>query len=931
MSKTADKVIPVLNTFIEALDSYSLNDRDAWQKLTTQVAEVVKEIPKQMKPLVDLLSCCGQGVQAISGKALTDYLDAIDAIADGFSAAEHYLNNGADREVLTQKAMDRIAALLPDTDAIAEPSAAAVGTENKSHAGTVDSLDDMAALLIQADVADRSDLTAISDALDQLKTMPAYAEDVRGYLSAAAQAVKDALESDDSPEEGLFEKVGQLIEQAMQSIHEGQKQPRATKTDVVESAPDAGHVEPDAKEVVASNAEENGGADGHPAETVAPLLKDEGQEESQPEDDAAEAADEADYMPDDPDFELIGEFIEEGNDLIYKAEEALLKLETDPEDMDAVGMVFRAFHTIKGTSAFLELAIIADMGHHAESLLSRVRDREIRYSGGYADLSLRALDMLKELISRVQDALGGGPLIKPEGYNELMTILSDPEAAGISEAQDDAPPPRIGDLLVAQGKVTREDVEEAIESPRVGDIMVAQGTATRETVESAMNAPTDAPLGVKMVKEQKASVKDVGKALRTQKRMKSGQAVVDTSVRVSTRRLDRLIDMVGELVIAHSMVAQDDVVTEGQNHDLVKKIGHTSKIVRELQDMSMSLRMVPLKGTFNKMTRLVRDVARKLSKQVSLVTEGEETEIDRNLVDIINDPLVHMIRNAVDHGIEMPDDRLSAGKPEMGEVKLSAYHSAGNVVVEIQDNGKGLDKDVILKKALDNGLISEGANLSDREIFNLVFEPGFSTAAEVTDVSGRGVGMDVVKKNIESLRGQVEINSVKGVGSTFKMSLPLTLAIIDGMVVQVGQETYVIPTVSIVKSIKPEDGEISTVYGKGEMISVQGKLIPLVSLAALYDLEVEEHLETDRLVVIVEDEHHQAGLVIHELLGRQQVVIKTLGETMRNIPGISGSAIMPNGRVGLILDVGGLLKYANQGSPDSGSAEKRAAETAIAA
>jgi two-component system chemotaxis sensor kinase CheA len=640
---------------------------------------------------------------------------------------------------------------------------------------------------------------------------------------------------------------------------------------------------------------------------------------------AVSGEDAADCMPEDPDFELIGEFIEEGSDLIAQAEEALLKLETDPDDMDAVGMVFRAFHTIKGTSAFLELAIIADMGHHAESLLSRVRDREIRYTGGYADLSLRALDMLKALIESVQEALGGGPLIKPAGYNELLKILSAPEAAGISEDSGDVPAPRVGDLLVAQGKVTREDVESAVTSPRVGDILVAQGTATREQIEQAAREDGADPIGVKMVRTQQASAKDVGQALRAQQRIKNPQNVVDSSVRVSTSRLDRLIDMVGELVIAHSMVAQDDIVINGNNHDLIKKISHTTKIVRELQDMSMSLRMVPLKATFSKMTRLVRDVARKTGKQVHLVTEGEETEIDRNLVDVINDPLVHMIRNAVDHGIESPEIRQETGKNETGQVKLAAYHSAGNVVVEIQDDGKGLDRDVILKKAIQNGLISDGAVLSDREIFNLVFEPGFSTAAEVTDVSGRGVGMDVVRKNIESLRGQVEIHSVKGVGSTFKMGLPLTLAIIDGMVVRVGEETYVIPTVSIIKSIKPEPEDVSTVYGRGEMISVQGKLIPLVRLVDLYGLGGEDVDDDHMLVVIVEDEHHKAGLVIHELIGRQQVVIKTLGETMRHIPGISGSAIMPNGRVGLILDVGSLMRYASRDGHD-GSKDKRQIE-----
>jgi two-component system chemotaxis sensor kinase CheA len=564
------------------------------------------------------------------------------------------------------------------------------------------------------------------------------------------------------------------------------------------------------------------------------------------------------------------------------------------------------------------------MGHHAESLLSRVRDREIRYTGGYADLSLRALDMLKALIQSVQEALGGGPLFKPAGYNELLKILSAPEAAGISEDSQDVEAPRVGDLLVAQGKVTREDVESAVTSPRVGDILVAQGTATREQIEQAAREDGGEPIGIKMVRTQQASAQDVGQALRTQQRIKNPQNVVDSSVRVSTSRLDRLIDMVGELVIAHSMVAQDDIVINGNNHDLIKKIGHTTKIVRELQDMSMSLRMVPLKATFSKMTRLVRDVARKTGKQVHLITEGEETEIDRNLVDVINDPLVHMIRNAVDHGIESPEVRQAKGKNETGQVKLAAYHSAGNVVVEIQDDGKGLDREVILKKAIQNELISDGATLSEREIFNLVFEPGFSTAAEVTDVSGRGVGMDVVRKNIESLRGQVEIHSVKGVGSTFKMGLPLTLAIIDGMVVRVGEETYVIPTVSIIKSIKPEPEDVSTVYGRGEMIAVQGKLIPLVRLVDLYGLRGED-VADNMLVVIVEDEHHKAGLVIHELIGRQQVVIKTLGETMRHIPGISGSAIMPNGRVGLILDVGSLMRYASRDGHD-GSKDKRQVE-----
>ena len=502
--------------------------------------------------------------------------------------------------------------------------------------------------------------------------------------------------------------------------------------------------------------------------------------------------------------------------------------------------------------------------------------------------------MIKDLITRVQVALTGDPLLKPRGYDELVKVLANPEAAGISEESDDVPAPRVGDMLVAQKKLEREQVEEAVD------------------------AHPDEKLGVALVKCNAASIKDVGQALRAQKRIKSSSPAMDSSVRVSTQRMDRLIDMVGELVIAHSMIAQDNLVSNSDNHELAKKVAHTSKIIRELQDVSMSMRMVPLKATFNKMARLVRDVSRKVGKNVNLVTEGEDTEIDRNLVNIINDPLVHMVRNAVDHGIETPEEREKMDKPEYGSVQLLAYHSAGSVVVEIRDDGQGMSRDVILANAREKGLISDSADsneriYSDREVFNMIFEPGFSTAEVVTDVSGRGVGMDVVKKNIESLRGQVEIKSELGRGSVFRMSLPLTLAIIDGMVVRVGSETYVIPTISIVRSINPVAGDLSTVLQHGEMLTLKDGLIPLYRMAHLYHIEDAKDDPDDTVIVIVEDEERRAGLVIDELIGRQQVVIKSLGETMKDIPGISGGAIMPDGRVGLIIDVGGLVRLASCG------------------
>ena len=916
MTKTGSKVIPQLNQFVENLDSLSLNDREAWSGFATQLAALEADIPKQMKPLLLLLGSCRKGLDAIAQKSLGDYLAIIDAIADGFAAAVHYLESGPDRKPIVQKAIETLEELLL-SDTPAEET-------NSEHSNTIVpenasiSIDDVAAMLVQAGGDNREEWQSIYGALGKICADDIYPPPVKMQLQDACGLLSEMLANDDAFSEDFIETIGERIQAAMDLLIDGTKCREASLP--VENDETLPLDEEKSERPIVSETLESQHVETH----LSPI---QGNPQEAPMVSEIKVSDQdtTDCMPDDPDFELIGEFIEEGNDLIAHAEEALLKLETDPDDIDAVGMVFRAFHTIKGTSAFLELSIIADMGHHAESLLSRVRDREIRYTGGYADLSLRALDMLKELIGSIQKALAGGPLLKPAGYNELLKVLSNPEAAGISEDSGDIPVPRVGDLLVAQGKITREDVESAVTSPRVGDIMVAQGTATREQIDQVIKQGSAEPIGVAMVRTQKASAKDVGQALRTQQRIKNPQNVVDSSVRVSTSRLDRLIDMVGELVIAHSMVAQDDIVINGNNHDLIKKISHTTKIVRELQDMSMSLRMVPLKATFSKMTRLVRDVSRKTGKQVNLITEGEETEIDRNLVDVINDPLVHMIRNAVDHGIESPDVRREKGKDETGQVKLAAYHSAGNVVVEIQDDGKGLDRDVILKKAIQNEMVSEGAALSDREIFNLVFEPGFSTAAEVTDVSGRGVGMDVVRKNIESLRGQVEIHSVKGVGSTFKMGLPLTLAIIDGMVVRVGLETYVIPTVSIIKSIKPEPNAISTVYGRGEMISVQGKLVPLVRLVDLYGLGGAIVDDDNMIVVIVEDEHHKIGLVIHELIGRQQVVIKTLGETMRHIPGISGSAIMPNGRVGLILDVGSLMRYASKEGQD-GSKEKRPIE-----
>ncbi len=893
MRKKDGKIIQTLKKTGKKLDSLSLNDCDAWKHSYGVLSRLIKDIPKKkMSELNKLLCLCMEGVQAISEKSAPDPLSLVDAIFEGLNASQEYLLENADRERLVRKAGKELAKALNQDPDDWDPPIEHMDDSTAEQPGQV-TLDDAAALLIQIEPDDIPGLANLHESLETIAADKSYPESARASITQAVNVVEEIIRRNVPDPDLAITEVGKLIEKAMNAIEEN-----GTKKT-------GGHSETG----VEAQAEE--------LTTATP-----GEQEYQPSVDfAPEQEDEptvndplTNYMPEDPDFDLIGEFITEGIDLITDAEEALLSLENDPDDMEAVGTVFRAFHTIKGTSAFMELSIISEMGHHAETLLSRVRDGEIRYTGGYADLALRSLDMLKELIESVEPALSGESLYKPEGYDELMRLLENPEKAGVSEESGGAGMPRIGDILVAQGKVDRESVEEAVDLPRLGDILVAEGKVERDELEEAVAAYPDVPIGKAIVESKAASVKDVGQALRTQRQMKEGKKAVEASIRVGTDRLDRLIDMVGELVISHSMVAQDEIVVNNGNHELLKKVSHTSKIVRELQDMSMSMRMVPLKATFQKMTRLVRDLARNIGKNVNFVTEGEDTEIDRNMADAIKDPLVHMVRNAVDHGIETPEIREKIGKPKDGLIQLSAYHSAGSVVVEIKDDGKGIDREVILNKAREKGLVSDGNTLSDREVFNLIFEPGFSTAKTVTDVSGRGVGMDVVRKNIEALRGQIEIQSELEKGSVFQMRLPLTLAIIDGMVARVGKETYVIPMLSIVTSIKPDPKDLSTVLNRGEMLSLQGRLIPLFRLADLYQIEGAKRNPDETLAVVIEDDGSQAGLIIDELIGRQQVVIKTLGETMQNIPGISGSAIMPNGRVGLILDAGGVVKFANSGN-----------------
>ncbi len=369
----------------------------------------------------------------------------------------------------------------------------------------------------------------------------------------------------------------------------------------------------------------------------------------------------------------------------------------------------------------------------------------------------------------------------------------------------------------------------------------------------------------------------------------------------------------GELVVAGSTVVQAPPLRDAAPADLAPDLGRLAKAIRELQELGNSLRMVPVRGTFQRMARMARDLARSLGKPIHFITSGEETELDKAMVDRVADPLIHMVRNAIDHGLEASaEDRRRAGKPEAGSVRLGAFHRGGRVHIEIEDDGRGIDLEGVAAKARENGLLPPGKALDERALLALIFAPGFSTAREVTAVSGRGVGLDVVKRNVESLRGQVEVRSRPGKGTVFTLKLPLTLAIIDGLVVSVGTRRFVIPTLSVVRSICPGKGDLSTALGRGEMVDLQDSTVALLRPAGLLGVRGASEDPTRGVVVLVAEGRRRAGLLVDSLAGREQIVIKSLGEDLDRIPGISGGALLPGGQLGLVLDVGGLLDLAEK-------------------
>ncbi len=386
------------------------------------------------------------------------------------------------------------------------------------------------------------------------------------------------------------------------------------------------------------------------------------------------------------------------------------------------------------------------------------------------------------------------------------------------------------------------------------------------------------------------------------------------SIRVDTGKIDDLINRVGELVITQSMLSLLGEQFElNKLNQLQSGLGQLQRHIRELQESVMKIRMLPISFVFSRFPRLVHELSSKMGKKIELKLTGEHTEVDKTIIELISDPLVHLVRNSLDHGIEMPEERVAAGKPEQGTVSLNAFHRGGNIVIEVSDDGKGLNQDVLRRKAIEKNLIDESTELSEKQIYELIFMPGFSTAEQVSDVSGRGVGMDVVRKNIQSLGGSIDISSELGKGSTIAIHLPLTLAILDGQSIAVGDETYIVPLVSIIESINLTDAMINHVAGKGETFRLRDEYLPIVRMHKIFAVSSVKTTDlTEGLLVVVEGQGIRCGLFIDDLLGQQQVVIKSLEANYRRIEGLSGATILGDGSVALILDIPGLVRLSNQ-------------------
>lgn len=624
--------------------------------------------------------------------------------------------------------------------------------------------------------------------------------------------------------------------------------------------------------------------------------------------------------------EVVPDFISEAREHIESSEAALLELEHEPENGELINAIFRAFHTIKGVAGYLNLEPMVELAHTAETLMDQLRKGEAKCDKVHLDLIFSSCDVMSALVGALEGREGPSvsahrrlvEALKAEISGSSQPEVEQPESVDVGIVCGEKPTNkrRLLEILISEGMITEKMSEVLIERQRnmktaklIGQIAIDTGLVTQANIDAALEIQARESAGQPAPRETQ-SAEQLSPQAVPQAALVPRKPRVASTIKVNTGRLDSLVDLVGELVIAQQMVYQDPALETLGSERLARNLSQVAKITRDMHEAAMSLRMVTLRPTFQKMARLVRDVSAKAGKEVELVLAGEDTELDRNVVEEISDPMVHLIRNAIDHGLETPDVRKAKGKPPCGRVELRASHQGGAIVIEIVDDGAGLSRDQILAKAIEKGVLPNDQapnEMSDSQVWDLIFQPGFSTAAVVSDISGRGVGMDVVRRNIEKMRGKVEITSKFGQGSVFSLRLPLTLAIIDGMIVRVGSQRYVLPTLSIEQSFRPQADQLHGVMNEAEMVEVRDMLLPIHRLREIFDQADGVTDAMEGILILLEDNGARCCLMVDEILGQQQVVIKSLGQAGSVLRGISGGAILGDGRIALIVDVDGVV------------------------
>lgn len=641
--------------------------------------------------------------------------------------------------------------------------------------------------------------------------------------------------------------------------------------------------------------------------------------------------------------EIMEDFLIEAFEMNEQLDQDLVELEHNPEDLDLLNRIFRVAHTIKGSSSFLNLNILTHLTHNMEDVLNRARKGEIKITPDIMDVVLRSIDLMKTLLVTIRDTgsdtNNGKENEIEEAVKQLQSITSQNlEGAKETLGAKETPKEEAKEEIKENKTPTAEN--PASDNPLADEPDLDYANMSAEEVEAEierlLNKRQEADKERRAQKKQEAKQEvaptketpktETPKAPKTETKAKAKADTeenkapsigVEQTVRVDVRRLDHLMNLIGELVLGKNRLIRiySDVEEryDGEKflEELNQVVSSISAVTTDLQLAVMKTRMQPVGKVFNKFPRMVRDLSRELGKSIELIIEGEETELDKSIVEEIGDPLIHIIRNSCDHGIEPLEERRRLNKPETGKVQLSAYNEGNHIVIKISDDGKGLDPVMLKEKAIEKGVISErdAEGMSDREAFNLIFKPGFSTAKVVSNVSGRGVGMDVVKTNIEKLNGIIEIDSEVGVGTTQKLKIPLTLAIIQALLVGVQEEYYAIPLSSVLETVRISQDEIYTVDGKS-VLRLRDEVLSLVRLSDIFKVDAILESNSDVYVVIIGLADQKIGVIVDYLIGQEEVVIKSLGYYLKNTRGIAGATVRGDGKITLIVDVGAMMDMA---------------------